>query len=318
MEGVADPRTLIPPRTKSRRAQAAVEQGIKAFFGGNALVAVIVLALITIFLFREGFGFFGQNLANLRLYRQAGLEYVDIIRAVSDQARSALAQAERDPAARSSRHGKTAGPARRDQRRARALRSIRHRFQRHRGEFARPRFRSDRTGERAEGTAFRAGRIIGATLAARAQRRPGRAAAKIVVPEVDRAAALAGLHAGCRDFRVGQRRDDGEALQPSRRRRRRCRIPPGRRRSNNGNRGPANTSPDCRRLRKNCGPGRPTTPIPWYRSISSFLFGRDWVTASFWQDWYGIIPLLVGSVLVSLVALFFAVPLGVAVGHLCE
>src|SRR5207244_2378339 len=30
--------------------------------------------------FREGFGFFGQNLANLRLYRRAGLEYVDINR----------------------------------------------------------------------------------------------------------------------------------------------------------------------------------------------------------------------------------------------
>src|SRR3954463_5981589 len=83
MEGVADSRILIPARTKSRRVQAASEQLIKAFFGGNALVAVIVLALITIFLFREGFGFFGQNLANLRLYRQAGLEYVDIIRAVS-------------------------------------------------------------------------------------------------------------------------------------------------------------------------------------------------------------------------------------------
>src|SRR6202163_3191722 len=83
MEGVAHPRTLIPARTSSRRAQAALEQGIKAFFGGNALVAIIVLALITIFLFREGFGFFGQNLANLRLYRQAGLEYVDIIRGAS-------------------------------------------------------------------------------------------------------------------------------------------------------------------------------------------------------------------------------------------
>src|SRR5438309_333411 len=83
MEGVADSRILIPPRTKSRRAQAIVEQGIKAFFGGNAVVAIIVLALITLFLLREGFGFFGQNLANLRLYRQAGLEYVDIIRAVS-------------------------------------------------------------------------------------------------------------------------------------------------------------------------------------------------------------------------------------------
>src|SRR6267154_495015 len=85
MERVADPRILIAARKKSRRAQAVVEQGIKAFFGGNALVAVVVLALITIFLFREGFGFFGQNLANLRLYRQAGLEYVDIIRAVSDK-----------------------------------------------------------------------------------------------------------------------------------------------------------------------------------------------------------------------------------------
>src|SRR5437667_10970294 len=85
MEGVADSRILIPSRTKSRRAQNTIEQVIKAFFGGNALVAVIVLALITIFLFREGFGFFGENLANLRLYRQAGLEYVDIIRAQADK-----------------------------------------------------------------------------------------------------------------------------------------------------------------------------------------------------------------------------------------
>ncbi|HEX8490191.1 MAG TPA: phosphate ABC transporter permease subunit PstC [Chthoniobacterales bacterium] len=53
-------------------------------------------------------------------------------------------------------------------------------------------------------------------------------------------------------------------------------------------------------------------PIPWYRSISSFLFGKEWVTASFWQDWYGIVPLLVGSVMVSIVALIIAVPLGVA------
>src|SRR3954468_9355054 len=81
MEGVADSRILIPSRTKSRRRQHAIEQLIKAFFGGNALGAVIVLALITIFLFREGSGFFGQNLANLRLCREAGLEYVDIIRA---------------------------------------------------------------------------------------------------------------------------------------------------------------------------------------------------------------------------------------------
>src|SRR4051794_21110312 len=85
MEGIAAPRILTAARTKSRRAQAAIEQTIKAFFGGNALVAVIVLALITIFLFREGSGFFSQNLANLRLYRQAGLEYVDIIRGQAEK-----------------------------------------------------------------------------------------------------------------------------------------------------------------------------------------------------------------------------------------
>jgi phosphate transport system permease protein len=34
-----------------------LDDTIRAFFGGNALVAVVVLALITVFLVREGFGF---------------------------------------------------------------------------------------------------------------------------------------------------------------------------------------------------------------------------------------------------------------------
>ena len=43
------------------------------------------MRLITVFLFREGSGFFGGNLKNLRLYRQAGLEYVDIVRAEAEK-----------------------------------------------------------------------------------------------------------------------------------------------------------------------------------------------------------------------------------------
>ena len=86
MKSVAEPaRTIAPRRTRSLVSKSSTEQIIKAYFGGNALVAVIVLALITVFLFREGFGFFGQNLANLRLYRAAGLEYVDIIRTKADE-----------------------------------------------------------------------------------------------------------------------------------------------------------------------------------------------------------------------------------------
>src|SRR5215470_9489297 len=68
---------------------------IKGFFGSNALIAIVVLGLITIFLFREGFGFFGQNLRNIRLYRRAGLEYVDIIRS-SANAHAALSRSLND------------------------------------------------------------------------------------------------------------------------------------------------------------------------------------------------------------------------------
>src|SRR5437763_14382373 len=75
-EVVAAP-PIVAPRPVRRWC---ADDFIKAFFGSNALIAIVVLGLITIFLFREGFGFFGQNLRNIRLYRRAGLEYVDIMR----------------------------------------------------------------------------------------------------------------------------------------------------------------------------------------------------------------------------------------------
>jgi hypothetical protein len=75
------------------------ESAIRAFFGSNAFVAIVVLTLITIFLFREGFGFFSQNLANLRLYRQAGLEYVDIIRTEAEKQTALSRQLGDHPAA---------------------------------------------------------------------------------------------------------------------------------------------------------------------------------------------------------------------------
>jgi phosphate transport system permease protein len=53
-------------------------------------------------------------------------------------------------------------------------------------------------------------------------------------------------------------------------------------------------------------------PVPAWHAVTSFLLGRQWLTASFWQDWYGIIPLFVGSLLVSVIALTIAVPLGIS------
>src|SRR5438067_5274970 len=80
-EVVAVPPMVAPLVVRRWRA----DDFIKAFFGSNALIAIVVLALITIFLFREGFGFFDQNLRNIRLYRRAGLEFVDIMRTQAER-----------------------------------------------------------------------------------------------------------------------------------------------------------------------------------------------------------------------------------------
>jgi len=56
------------------------ESALKGLFGGNAFVSIVVLGLITLFLFKEGAGFFGQYRDSLLLYRQSGLEYVELMR----------------------------------------------------------------------------------------------------------------------------------------------------------------------------------------------------------------------------------------------
>ena len=53
---------------------------IKSFFGSSATISIFVLALITIFLFKEGIGFMGKYHKSLQQYRLSGLEYVDILK----------------------------------------------------------------------------------------------------------------------------------------------------------------------------------------------------------------------------------------------
>lgn len=47
-------------------------------------------------------------------------------------------------------------------------------------------------------------------------------------------------------------------------------------------------------------------------SMRSFLMGKDWVTNSSWHDFYGLLPLLTGSFLISIIALVVAVPFAVS------
>jgi phosphate transport system permease protein len=310
MESVADPRILIPARTKSRRAQALFEQLIKAFFGGNALVAVIVLALITIFLFREGSGFFRQNLANLRLYRQAGLEYVDIIRDVSTR-QEALSRGLSDIRLRE---------VRALEKRNVPLEEINSAL----GPFDQFATAFSDSAENIRGllsdvtdqaSALKEQLFAQAELSAQREKLRSSgdqlAAERIAVPEVDRSGTLARLRESSAAFDTARAEMSARLLQLL------GETPPLPEPA--GEKAFQQWKTDTRgfvaRLPVVSQKLRAWSPdefVPWYRSISSFLFGREWVTASFWQDWYGIIPLLVGSVLVSIVALVIAVPLGVA------
>ncbi|HVF72996.1 MAG TPA: phosphate ABC transporter permease subunit PstC [Chthoniobacterales bacterium] len=289
MESVASSRSLLPARRKSRRLQAALEKGIKAFFGGNAILAVIVLALITIFLFREGFGFFGQNLANLRVYRQAGLEYVDIIRAVGEQ-HEALSRRLSDIRLGEAQHLEKRGTP------VDETAAILAPFDKFAAEFG-------DTAENLRG-------LISESTDQATSLKEELAASRTMDP--------ARLDVALPTLRQAEPAFDSVATDMT------ARIaallataPPisdpassrifGHWKSTVGNY--LKEFPGAAaRLRS----WSPNEPIPWHRSIQSFLFGREWVTASFWQDWYGIIPLLTGSVLVSFVALLIAVPLGVS------
>jgi phosphate transport system permease protein len=285
--------SILPKRSGSRGRRLIAESAIKAFFGSNALVAIVVLALITIFLFREGFGFFGQNLANLRLYRRAGLEYVDIIR---DQAQQQAALSRK------------LGEIRQQEARALPSDSNLEPFDRFAGAF------SD-TGEflnalvsdaNDQAIALRDALIAAGTPSAISSSESESAAAS----PVDPVAGMTALRSADDKFPTiaegmklkidnllanSPQLTSTQAQQAFQKWKIRTRqyvdqLPTG-----------------GHRLRA----WNPNEPVPPYRAITSFLFGTNWITASFWQDWYGIIPLFVGSLMVAAVALVIAVPLGV-------
>lgn len=310
METTAPDQLMAPARGRGLISTRGVEQLIKAFFGGNAVVALIVLTLITVFLFREGFGFFGQNLSNLRLYRQSGLEYVDIIRAQGEQ-HATLSRALNELRLRQFRRAETANIPREQIDAALAP------FDEFATAFSDSAIDlnglvSD-LGDQA--SAQKEQLFARNELLAQKQHleRRGAAeeAAQIAIPEVDMTAAFAALRTGTPGFEaasaqmtatVGQLLNTAPTVPNEE-------VQQAFEKWKERARGYLAALPAAaEQLRA----WSPDVPVPWYRAITAFLFGEDWITASFWQDWYGIRPLLVGSIMVSVVALTIAVPLGVS------
>ncbi|MEM6885848.1 MAG: hypothetical protein AAF571_12535, partial [Verrucomicrobiota bacterium] len=73
-------REALQTKQRGRFLGLTMDEYIRYFFSGNALIAILVLVLIMSFLFKEGAGFMPMYQSSLELYRKAGLEYADIIR----------------------------------------------------------------------------------------------------------------------------------------------------------------------------------------------------------------------------------------------
>ena len=310
-------RSLVPWLTK--------DDLIKYFFGANAWMSIVVLGLIMLSLYSEsiGFnpaeGFFGQNYRNLLVYRQAGLEFVDISRR-KRRARPARQISGRRPA------GGAQTPHRAGQREGKP--QDRHHRRRQRG--ARPRSTTTPTSwpprrDPLNDIISTLGDTVTATKDAvidvedkKAEKqlylRSGKTelADQVTYQEVDLDAAVKPLRDALPSMHDANDKFPPRwpfATQP----------PPAASEAMKAQLGPF---PQPRARSEATLPGLPEAgsrlephqPLPWYAGIVDFFFNTKWLTASSWQDYYGIVPLLVGSTLISIVALVIAVPLGVGAG----
>ncbi|HWL52343.1 MAG TPA: phosphate ABC transporter permease subunit PstC [Chthoniobacteraceae bacterium] len=291
------------------RRRRRYDRVIQRFLGANATVAIVVLVLIALFLFKEGAGFFPQNLENLRTYRLAGLEYVDLMRGQVDRHtvlnRSlqairtdeltalldkgvALADANAQLAefdAFSTRFSRGIAPVRAISSDLTDLVSgVKEKVIQRENEIARERFL------RAEGKNDEANAVVIPEIDFAAEVRPARE----TFPLYQQAAIVF-------------RREMGQLLET---------VPPvpgekGRHRLETFREGARAYLASFPEVEHRLETWDQFEPVPWYRSITSFLFGKAWITNSFWQDVYGVLPLVTGSLLIAVMALVIAVPLGI-------
>ena len=311
-------RSFIPGLTK--------DEVIKWFFGGNAWMSIVVLGLIMLSLFSEsvGFnpaqGFFGQNYRNLLIYRLAGLEFVDRIKAETAQLDGINAylanvrlQEFKRLTAEAANQGKTE-----DQGLADANAAL--------GPFDEYAGKVSGLGDELNGLISTLGDTATDTKTAykivedkKAEKQlylsAGKTelADKVTWEDVDLAAAIKPLTDAIPSIKEANTKFSAGLTDLL-------------------NTPPPSLSPEMTSemsgfntrvqalidalpgYQKAIESWSPNTPLPWYAGVTDFFFTTQWLTASSWQDYYGILPLLTGSILISIVALAIAIPLGVGAG----
>ena len=297
-------------KKRTRFFGLTVDECIQTFFGGNAIVAVVVLGLITFFLLREGYEFFGLNYQNLTVYRRAGLEYVDVMRR-QESDHTALTRYLSDLRLRTL--NEFTQKQKLSVKDANAKLAAFDTFADRYSDTVTP-LRGLVSDLTEAATAIKTKFVIaGDKMTERDQfLAVGKSAeaARVVIEAVDFKAELQPIVSTLPVYKDANKTFAAQlnSLLEST---------------------PAMPTPE---LQKRMERFKELTsdytaqfssherelaqwdylkPVPFHLAFTTFLTGSEWMTASFWQDWFGILPLLVGSVMVSLVALVIAVPLGV-------
>jgi phosphate transport system permease protein len=324
--------TLIPasPRPTTREALLHKRRGwcfglsgdgfVKSVFQGNAVISIVVLALITYTIFSDAIGFFPANHGNLVIYRQAGLEYVDIFRgqvtAHSTISRY-LASVRAGQWARLTGQGLPAAAA---QLQLAPFDDFANRFSATLDEeeallgsmsdlATAVKERQKIAQDMAESKQHLLKAMTGATpaKAAELQRQADATQIEVIDFKMEIKPLLAlGMEIPAANVR--QLAAMRELVQQA----------------------PKFTDPglaakmvkfqeyvdtyalDLAAAEKNLLAWDQDKPVGGLEAFNAFAFGRKWITASFWQDWYGVIPLFTGSLLIAVLALLIAIPLGVA------
>ena len=259
---------------------------VRAFFGGNAMLAIIVLVLIMIFLFKEGSGFFGQYGEELTMYRQSGLEYADYMRKQSDSfydlSRYLTSVESEELTAYTKKDGL---PFKEAKVKTAALHKCTDELRNSASDLKaladadmnlavkiRDDYKADKTINLAARRApLQATRAHFHQLNEELRNHVTSVASSLPAGDPRFESKLDKFRDRADDYIEESRKTDGYLDR-----------------------------------------WNPDAPFPLSSRLTYFLFGRDWITNSFYQDWYGVLPLLYGSLLVSVIALVIAVPLGVA------
>jgi len=341
-------------KKRTRFLGLTLDETIRAFFGGNAFIALVVLVLITFFLFREGSQFFGLNRQSITLYRTAGLEYVDFMRTQQEghtaltrylfdirlkavvkltEEKSKVIQDELDLATRDLEVLKSKGepadsPASLNATRrldaANAL--LQANLAEANGKLAAFDEFAGRYSDTVEPIRGFVSELTDVAVAIKEKYTIAEDSKKerdqflaagmkveadaVTITPVDFKAELAPL-VGVTPAYIEAANTVAASIKVEL-----ASVPQlpvaelevRMKRFKELNEQYLATFSETQRKLETWDYLK---PVPAIDTFTGFIFGKQWLTASFWQDWYGVVPLFLGSLMVASIALFIAVPLGV-------